>query len=52
TLASHGITLHHLCTWWDVLAAAKDRKAFDKHTLDEVELFLNAPTQWQDQHKT
>jgi len=52
TLASHGITLHHLCTWWDVLAAAKDRKAFDKHTLDEVELFLNAPMQWQDQHKT
>ena len=52
TLASHGITLHHLCTWRDVLAAAKYRKAFDKHTLDEVELFLNAPTHWQDQHKT
>jgi len=25
TLAKMDITLHHLCTWWDVLEACKDR---------------------------
>ena len=27
TLAKMDIALHHLCTWWDVLDAAKDRPA-------------------------
>ena len=48
TLAAHGITLHHLCTWWDVLAEAHDSRAFDKETLAEVERFLNAPRPWQE----
>ncbi len=46
TLESHGIKLHHLCTWWDVLAAARARKAFDDETLTQVEAFLKAPHEW------
>lgn len=47
TLAGHGVTLHALCTWWDVLAAARDSAAFDAATLDEVEAFLTDPRAWQ-----
>jgi len=46
-LAGHDITLHSLCTWWDVLAVARDTEAFDTETLDEVEKFLRAPADWQ-----
>lgn len=48
TLGDHGVTLHHLCTWWDVLRVAKDTNAFDAETLSEVENFLNDPKAWQD----
>ncbi|MFP7571442.1 orotate phosphoribosyltransferase [Marivita sp. S2033] len=48
TLGDHGVTLHHLCTWWDVLAEARAQDAFDDDTLREVEAFLNAPRAWQD----
>lgn len=47
-LADHGVTLHHLCTWWDVLAEARAQDAFDNGTLHEVESFLRAPRAWQD----
>ncbi len=47
-LAEHGVTLHHLTTWWDVLAVAQDTKTFDAATLSEVESFLSAPRAWQD----
>jgi orotate phosphoribosyltransferase len=47
-LADHGLRLHALCTWWDVLAAARDSGAFDAATLTEVEAFLNAPRAWQE----
>lgn len=47
TLGDHGVTLHHLCTWWDVLAEAKISGAFDTETLTEVEAFLNDPRGWQ-----
>ena len=47
TLGDHGVTLHHLATWWDVLAEAKAQKAFDDKTLTEVEAFLNGPEAWQ-----
>ncbi|WP_050930524.1 orotate phosphoribosyltransferase [Aestuariivita boseongensis] len=50
-LGAHGVTLHHLCTWWDVLEAAKESGAFTDTTLTEVEAFLNAPRAWQDAHK-
>lgn len=47
TLAKHGVTLLHLCTWWDVLAEARESAAFDPATLDEVEEFLTNPRPWQ-----
>ncbi len=46
TLGDHGVTLHHLCTWWDVLAEAKAQGIFDAATLAEVEQFLNDPAAW------
>ena len=51
TLRNHGVELHHLCTWWDVLAAAKDGGKFDEQTLAEVEAFLNDPRAWQEARK-
>ena len=46
-LADHGVALHHLCTWWDVLAEARSQAAFDDKTLAEVEVFLTDPRAWQ-----
>ena len=48
TLANHGVQLHHLCTWWDVLDAARDGEKFDEATLKEVESFLRSPRAWQE----
>lgn len=47
TLGDAGITLHHLCTWADVVAVARERAAFDAETLAEVEAFLADPRAWQ-----
>ncbi|PAU96612.1 orotate phosphoribosyltransferase [Paracoccus salipaludis] len=49
-LGDHGVTLHHLCTWWDVLEEAKAQGSFDQATLSEVEAFLNDPRGWQAAH--
>ncbi len=46
-LAAHGVTLHSLCTWWDVLAEAKLQATFSADTLAEVEIFLRDPRAWQ-----
>jgi orotate phosphoribosyltransferase len=46
-LGDHGVTLHHLCTWWDVLAEARAQGEFSAKALDDVEAFLNAPREWQ-----
>jgi orotate phosphoribosyltransferase len=51
TLGDHGVTLHHLCTWWDVLAEAKAQGTFPDDTLAEVEKFLKSPRAWQDARK-
>ncbi len=51
TLTDHGITLHHLCTWHDVLLEARRSSAFDETTLAEVESFLNAPRAWREARK-
>ncbi|MEX0282198.1 MAG: orotate phosphoribosyltransferase [Arenibacterium sp.] len=48
TLSDHGVALHHLCTWWDVLAEARASDAFSEKTLSEVESFLRAPREWQE----
>ncbi len=45
-LKGHGLTLHYLATWWDVLALSKEKRYFDEKTLDEVEAFLNGPLAW------
>ncbi len=52
TLGDHGIALHHLCTWWDVLSMAREKGSFALETLDAVETFLNDPRAWQEAHKT
>jgi orotate phosphoribosyltransferase len=46
-LADHGVRLHHLCTWWDVLEEARAQQAFDEDTLTEVRTFLTDPRGWQ-----
>jgi orotate phosphoribosyltransferase len=47
-LSDQGVTLHHLCTWWDVLAEARAQGTFDSKTLREVEIFLKSPEEWQE----
>ncbi|MFZ5961454.1 orotate phosphoribosyltransferase [Thalassococcus sp. BH17M4-6] len=51
TLGDHGVALHHLCTWWDVLAEAKAQGTFDPKTLAEVEAFLTDPHKWREVNK-
>lgn len=51
TLGDHGVGLHYLCTWWDVLAEAKTMNAFTPETISGVEVFLNDPRAWQDANK-
>lgn len=50
-LEDNGTKLHYLCTWWEVLAITKERKAFDVDTLKDVESFLNSPRKWQEKNK-
>ena len=50
-LDAHGVKLHYLCTWWDVLAEAREQGHFSKETLDEVEAFLTNPRPWQEARK-
>ncbi len=49
-LAADGISLIHLCTWWDVLAEARASGAFDAATLASVEKYLNDPEGWSSAH--
>jgi orotate phosphoribosyltransferase len=49
-LAEHGITLHYLATWRDVLAEARRGDYFDPATMDEVEYFLDHPLEWSAAH--
>ncbi len=51
TLGDHGVELHHLCTWWDVLAEASAQGEIATATLDGVEAFLNDPRKWQEDNK-
>lgn len=51
TLTAHGVQLHYLCTWWDVLAEARAQGSFSEATLNEVEAFLTNPRPWQDARK-
>ncbi|CAN0656849.1 orotate phosphoribosyltransferase [Nitratireductor aquimarinus] len=49
-LEAAGMRLHHLATWWDVLAVCKEENRFSPETIAEVESFLNAPTVWSANH--
>lgn len=49
-LADHGLRLHYLATWWDVLRVCKDERVFDAATLSEVESFLHQPLDWSARH--
>jgi len=45
-LAEHGLTLHYLATWADVIAEARRGGDFTEATLIEVERFLADPEAW------
>ena len=49
-LADLGVRLHHLATWWDVLAVVKQGGYLPAPQISEVEKFLNAPAQWSAEH--
>ena len=46
-LEENNITLHFLCSWWDILEEVKLQKSFSSNTINEVENFLNSPREWQ-----
>ena len=50
TLKAHGMNLHYLTTWPDVLKVARAEKLFDEATLGAVEEFLNNPYPWSAAH--
>ena len=50
TLAKMDITLHHLCTWWDVLEVCRERPYFPESALGEVRRFLENPVAWSKAH--
>ncbi|KIT16142.1 orotate phosphoribosyltransferase [Jannaschia aquimarina] len=52
TLGDHGVSLHALCTWWDVLAEARASRVFGGKTLEAVHDFLTDPRGWQAAHKS
>lgn len=45
-LLEHGLELHYLATWWDVLAELKSNNKFDVKTVETVEAFLQDPSGW------
>ena len=47
-LREKNITLHKLCTWWDVFEEAQKNDEFDSETLSEVKAFLDQPRKWQE----
>ncbi|MGB0748186.1 MAG: orotate phosphoribosyltransferase [Magnetospiraceae bacterium] len=49
-MAKHGLTLHYLATWRDVLAVCRANGYFDPDTLSSVESFLDDPLTWSGAH--
>jgi len=49
-LADLNVRLHHLATWWDVLAVVKRGGYLPPAQIGEVEKFLNAPAAWSAAH--
>jgi orotate phosphoribosyltransferase len=44
------VKLHHLATWWDVLAVVKKGAYLAPAQIAEVEKFLHAPAIWSAAH--
>lgn len=49
-LANHGLRLHTLANWRDVLAAAEETAHFPTADLDRIAQFLQAPLEWSAAH--
>ncbi len=47
-LESHGVKLHALATWWDVLSCAEEENYFQPSALGAVREYLNDPKAWSD----
>lgn len=47
-LESHGVKLHALATWWDVLSCAEEENYFNPTALSAVREYLNDPKAWSD----
>ena len=47
-LESHGVKLHALATWWDVLSCAEEENYFEPSALGAVRAYLNDPKAWSD----
>ena len=45
-LGEHGVALHSLCDWREVIAEARESGAIDSAALDEVEAYLADPSAW------
>lgn len=50
TLADMDISLHSLCTWWDVLEACAGGDYFSEKDSAEVRRFLEDPCGWSRKH--
>lgn len=44
------VALHHIATWREVLAVAREQSLFDMGTLNSVEAFLDSPLAWSAAH--
>src|SRR5690348_2468724 len=49
-LGELGVRLHHLATWWDVLAVVKKGGYLESSQIAEVEKFLHEPAKWSAAH--
>ncbi len=45
-LKSHGVDLHALCTWWDVLDYVEEEGLYPADQVAEIKSFLNDPVPW------
>ena len=50
TMKEMGLSLHALCTWWDVLEVCRERPYFSEAALKEVRKFLENPVGWSQSH--
>nr|WP_298795052.1 orotate phosphoribosyltransferase [uncultured Acetobacter sp.] len=50
SLTNMNISLHALCTWWDVLEACSTRPYFSEDAAAEVRRFLENPAAWSARH--